>query len=215
MHKRFDIVVGCPEFPIFRPIIPLLGTFNYPFSSHLGDMLKDIIPKDNSCLDTFAFIEDLKGCDIKDKFTISFDICLFSSIPLHETLNLAVELIFENNPQMKISQNELMELFRFCISKTNFLFNGAVYDQIDGIARGSPLAPTLANLFMGHHEKIRLNQYEGVGPSFYRRYVDNIFAVFENKEDYSSFLEYLILYIKISRSPKSLMLMVNYCFLAC
>ena len=28
-------------------------------------------------------------------------------------------------------------------------------------------------------------------PSFYRRYVDDIFAVFENKEDSFSFLEYL------------------------
>ena len=30
-----------------------------------------------------------------------------------------------------------------------------------------------------------------MGPSFYRRYVDDIFAVFENKEDSFSFLEYL------------------------
>ena len=169
MHKRFDIVVGCPEFPefpVFRPIISSLGTLNYHLASHLGDMLKDIIPKEYSCSDTFAFIEDLKGCEIKDKFTISFDICcLFSTMPLHETLNLAVEFIFENNPQIKISQNELLELFRFCTSKTNFLFDGVVYDQIDDIAMGSPLTPTLANLFMGHHEKIWLNQYEGVGPS--------------------------------------------------
>ena len=55
----------------------------------------------------------------------------------------------------------------------------------------SPLAPTLAKFFMGHHEKIWLNEYEVVGPSFYRRYVDDIFAVFENKEVSFSFLEYL------------------------
>ena len=143
-----------PEFPVFRPIISSLGTFNYHLVSHLGDMLKDIIPKEYSCADTFAFIEDLKGCEIEDKFTISFDICsLFSNIPLHETLNLAVDLIFENYPEIKISKMEMLELFRFCTSKTNFLFDGVVYDQIDGIAMGSPLAPTLANLFMGHHEK--------------------------------------------------------------
>ena len=44
---------------------------------------------------------------------------------------------------------------------------------------------------MGHYEKIWLNEYEGVRPSFYRRYVDDSFAVFENKEDSFSFLEYL------------------------
>ena len=35
------------------------------------------------------------------------------------------------------------------------------------------MAPTLANLFMGHYEKIWLNEYDGVRPSFYRRYVDD------------------------------------------
>ena len=41
----------------------------------------------------------------------------------------------------------------------------------------------------GHH--FIEGGYEGVGPSFYKRYVHDIFAVFDNKEDSSSFLEYL------------------------
>ena len=28
-----------------------------------------------------------------------------------------------------------------------------IYDQIDGVSMGSPLAPFLANLFMGYREK--------------------------------------------------------------
>ena len=39
----------------------------------------------------------------------------------------------------------------------------------------SPLAPVLANLFMGHHEKIWLEQYQGSELLFYRRYVDDTF----------------------------------------
>ena len=38
-------------------------------------------------------------------------------------------------------------------SKTHFLFQGSLYDQIDGVAMGSPLAPILSNLFLGRHEK--------------------------------------------------------------
>ena len=38
-------------------------------------------------------------------------------------------------------------------------FNGSFYDQIDGIAMGSTLAPVLANLFMGHHEKLWLENF--------------------------------------------------------
>lgn len=92
---------------------------------------------------------------------------------------------------MKISRRELRELFEFCTSKTNFLFDGVIYDQIDGCAMGSPLAPPLANLFMGVNETKWLNEYEGVGPKFYKRYVDDIFAVFENEVEANCFFEYL------------------------
>ena len=89
----------------------------------------------------------------------------------------------------------MRELFAFCTSKTNFIFNGVVYDQIDGCAMGSPLAPILANLFLGHYEKIWLDEYNanggGGGPLFYRRYVDDIFAVFKNQNEASEFLLYL------------------------
>ena len=71
------------------------------------------------------------------------------------------------------------------------MFDGKIYDQINGIAMGSPLAPTLANLFMGHNEEKWIENFEGVKPVFYRRYVDDIFAVFENREEALIFFEYL------------------------
>ena len=65
---------------------------------------------------------------------------LFTNIPLEETLNLAMETIFEHHTEVKTSKKELSDLFRFCTSKTNFLFDGKVYDPVDGIAMGSPLS---------------------------------------------------------------------------
>lgn len=72
-----------------------------------------------------------------------------------------------------------------------FLFDGKYYDQIDGVAMGSPLGPVLANLFMGFHERNWLKDYKSNGPSYYRRYVDDIFAVFDCKDDALNFFEYL------------------------
>lgn len=34
-----------------------------------------------------------------------------------------------------------------------FQFNGALYEQTDGMAMGSPLGPLLANVFMSHIEE--------------------------------------------------------------
>ena len=45
---------------------------------------------------------------------------------------------------------------------------------------GSPLAPVLASLFMGHNEKLWIENFQGTPPSYYRRHVDYIFSVFNN-----------------------------------
>ena len=52
---------------------------------------------------------------------------------------------------------------------------------------GSPLAPVLANLFMGHNEKLWLENFHGTPPSYYRRYVDDIFSVFNNSFEAKEF----------------------------
>ena len=66
------------------------------------------------------------------------------------------------------------------------LVMGNFYDQIYGVAMGSLLAPVLANLFMGHHEK-RWLENSGIG--FYRRYryVEDTFALFNTEQDALSF----------------------------
>ena len=80
-------------------------------------MVKKVTPIEFSCSDTFCFLEDLHKHAIKDKFTVSFDICsLFINIPLHETIDLAVDRIMKNDPSLKITRKELCELFEFATS---------------------------------------------------------------------------------------------------
>ena len=55
-----------------------------------------------------------------------------------------------------------------------------MYDQIYGVAMGSPLAPVLANLFLGHYENTWLNNYQGPSVQSYRRYVDDTFCLFND-----------------------------------
>ena len=61
---------------------------------------------------------------------------MFTSIPLNETVGLAVKLIFDNNPDIKITKKDLKKLFQFATSGTHILFDGNYYDQIDGVAIG-------------------------------------------------------------------------------
>ena len=48
---------------------------------------------------------------------------------------------------------------------------------------GSPLAPVLANIFMGFHKSKWLNEYNLNKPKFHLRYVDDILAAFDNEQD--------------------------------
>ena len=56
---------------------------------------------------------------------------------------------------------------------------------------GSPLAPVLANIFMGFHESKWLNAYNLNKPKFYLRYFDDILAAFENEQDLLNLLSFL------------------------
>ena len=79
---------------------------------------------------------------------IYYNICsLFTGIPLNETIDIAVDLLIEHNPDFKITKNELKKLFEFTTSGIHFLFDGSFYDQIDVVAMGSSLGPVLTNLF--------------------------------------------------------------------
>ena len=56
---------------------------------------------------------------------------------------------------------------------------------------GSPLAPALANIFMGFYESKWLNEYNFNKPKFYLRYVDDILAAFDKEQDSLNVLIFL------------------------
>ena len=80
-----------------------------------------------------------------------------TNIPLQENIDTAINLIFNHNPNLNITRKELKKVFLFATSHSHFIFNSKFYNQIDGVAMGSPLAPVLANIFMGFHESKWLN----------------------------------------------------------
>ena len=141
--------------------------------------------------DSFSFCKDVQEVTSSNKFIISYDVYgLFTSIPLKKTIDIAVNLIFDKYPDLKITRQELKKLFEFATSGTHFLFDGSYYDQIDGVAMGSPLGLVLANLFMGFHEKRWLDQFQFCDVLLYHRYVDNIISLFNSEQDADEFLKF-------------------------
>ena len=64
-----------------------------------------------------------------------------------------------------------------------FIFDGKCYVQCDGVAMGSPLVPTLGNVFICHFENIWLENF----PAHFkltvcRRFVNDPFLLFRTKD---------------------------------
>ena len=126
---------------------------------------------------------------------VSFDVTsLFTNIPLHETINILLDKLFDNDTALfhGFNKDSFKKLLEIAVQDTHFLFNDKVFKQIDGVSMGSPLGPIMANAFMCSFEEKMLEDCPlSFRPLFYKRYVDDTIALFRTKEAAERFLEYM------------------------
>ena len=95
---------------------------------------------------------------------------LFTNVPLDETMEILVNRAFSNNwfnatHNLALTRTDLVDLLSVATKGQLFKFDGALYEQTDGVAMGSPLGPLLANVFMSSMKDTLERQ--GKLPSFY------------------------------------------------
>ena len=181
------------EVPPFCPILSAIKTCSYNLAKFFVPILKDFTINEYTIKDLFSFAEEIVGQD-SNLYMVSFDVeSLFTNIPLDETINICADRVYQRRKKVKgLLKRHFIELLMFATKSSCFLFNGTYYCQIDGVAMGSPLGPTLANLFLAYHEEKWLNdcpiQFK---PKFYRRFVDDVFLLFDNRDQVKKFLRYM------------------------
>ena len=90
-----------------------------------------------------------------------------------------------------MSKDTFLELLLRTMSESLILFSKEFYKQHGGVAIGSPIGPTLTNVFVYYHEKIWLqNCPSKFKPVIYRRYVDDTFLLFRLKHHIEKFRNY-------------------------
>ena len=112
---------------------------------------------------------------------------------LDETIDICIKKLFKTPDALVkgISKNDFRDL-NLATKESFFRFKNKFYIQVDGVAMGSSLGPILANIFLSHYEENWLNKCPiKFKPSFYRRYVDHIFVLFESSESANLFREYM------------------------
>ena len=87
---------------------------------------------------------------------MSFDVkSLFTNVPLDKTLKIILDRIYKDKIiATSLKQRTLKKLIKDTCSKTAFMFDGVIYEQIDGVSMGAALGPVLANIIMTEMERI-------------------------------------------------------------
>ena len=117
---------------------------------------------------------------------------LFTNVPLDETIEICVNELFKSSQTVSgLNKQQVLEMLSLTTKENVILFDEKYYSQIDGVAMDSPLGPTFANIFL-HHETTRLKSCpKAFKPAYYKRYVDDIFVLFEKPEQVSQFVNYM------------------------
>ena len=196
--STFSTLYGLPKVhkanvPL-RPILAAYNSPNYSIAKFLVPLLNDISCNQYSLKNSSKFIPEILEQNT-DTFMTSFDVkSLFTNVPLAETIDIILNKLFPSTNTFFHGFNRLnfKKLLELSVIDTHFTFNGKIYKQVDGMAMGSPLGPTFANIFMSFLEESFLSQCPAsFKPVFYKRYVDDTFLLFREENHAASFLHFV------------------------
>ena len=139
-----------------RPILSVTGTYNFNLAKWLEEKLKPLSVNDFTITDTICLSEEIRNSPIgEDDILVSYDVtALFTiNVPINE--NILVEKAFADHwfnqtDDLNLQKDQLTKLLKIATTKQLFQFNCQLYEQMDGVAMGSPLGPLMANVFLVH-----------------------------------------------------------------
>ena len=160
VHKAITEV--CPP---FRPLLSAIGTPSYKLPKFLVPKLSSVKFNEFTVKDFLAFAEEIVYQDSK-LFMGTLDVdSLFTNIPLEETINICTNLLYNNEDVIEsITKSEFKNLLSLASQESYFIFKSEV--------KWLEQCP------------------KEFKPVFYRRYVDDIFVLFESAEHLSKFCDY-------------------------
>ena len=188
VHKGSD-----GQSPPFRPILSAINTPSYKIAKFHVPMLSELTKNKYVSKDSFEFAKNVREQN-PDLFMASYDIdSLFTNLPLEETIDICVKKLFGRKKKYQgFTKDQFRQLLCLAIKDSLFVFDGTYYEQRDGVAMGSPLGPTLANIFLCYWEEIWIKKCPAqFRPIYYNRFMDDTFVLFSSSAHVLKFHKYL------------------------
>lgn len=175
-----------PSVPL-RPIVSCVNSFAYNTSKFLAELLAPLLGSNGHAVrDSASFVDFLRAETIHEhEVMVSFDVVsLFTNVPIEAACHAAF-LRLESDTTLpartKLSPAQVVDLLKFVLQSTYFMYNGGFYEQQEGAAMGSPVSAVIANLFMESFEEQALKDCPpDCTPRIWKRYVDDTFIVVDS-----------------------------------
>ena len=127
-----------------RPILLATDTSNFLLAKWQDEKLKPLSLNQYTVTDTFDSINEIHELKInKGEILVSYDVSsLFTNVPLDETIEILVNRAFSNNwfnttDNLALTRTDLVDLLSAANKGQLFQFDGALYEQTDGVAMGN------------------------------------------------------------------------------
>ena len=133
--------------PKFRLILLAINTPTCLLAKYFNPIFSPFTTNEFTVKNSFNFAEEVVNFD-HNIYMASLGVeLLFTNIPLEETIKNCVNDLFSNNFYSgKLSRKDLYDILKLATTESSFIFDKKHYKQIDRVAMGSPLDPTLATL---------------------------------------------------------------------
>ena len=135
-----------------RSIVSSRGSVTYGVAKVIAKVLKPLVGKlPHYIQSTRDFVSRVR------EFTLLSGECLnsyhvsalFTYVPIDPALSIIKDLLEHSDAlwdRSVLSVQNIIELLGFCLHSTYFSFQNKFYEQVEGVAMGSPVSPIVANL---------------------------------------------------------------------
>ena len=178
-----------------RPIVSSRGSVTYRISKVFSKVLKPLVGKSpHHIQSTGDIVSRAKGLTLQlGECLSSYDVTsLFTLVPIDPTLNIIKDLLEKDeklNDRTVLSVQNIIELLGFCLHYTYFSFQNKFYEQVEGVAMGSPVSPIVANLHMECFERKAL-ACAIHPPRVWYRFVDDTWVI-QKQAHKQAFLDHI------------------------